>query len=49
MLKKINYVLDKRQKINLCILLVIIFIGIIIDKGVFTTLENHILRKRGLL
>jgi ABC-type nitrate/sulfonate/bicarbonate transport system, permease component len=31
------------------IMLVIIFIGIIIDKGVFTTLENHILRKRGLL
>lgn len=31
------------------IMLVIIIIGIIIDKGVFTTLENHILRKRGLL
>ena len=31
------------------IMLVIIFIGIIIDKGVFATLENHILRKRGLL
>lgn len=31
------------------IMLVIILIGIIIDKGVFTSLENHILRKRGLL
>lgn len=31
------------------IMLVIIIIGIIIDKGVFTTLENYILQKRGLL
>lgn len=31
------------------IMLVIILIGIIIDKGVFTALENHILQKRGLL
>ena len=31
MLKKINYVLDKRQKINLCILLVIIFIGAFVE------------------
>lgn len=31
------------------IMLVIIFLGIVIDKGVFTGLENHILRKRGLL
>lgn len=31
------------------VMLVIILIGIIIDKGIFTTLENHILRKRGLL
>ncbi len=30
------------------VMLVIILIGIIIDKGVFTTIENHILRKRGL-
>ncbi len=30
------------------IMLVIIFIGIIIDKGIFTSVENHILRKRGL-
>ena len=29
--KKINYVLDKRQKINLCILLVIIFIGAFVE------------------
>lgn len=31
------------------IMLVIVLIGIIIDKGIFTTLENHILRKRGIL
>lgn len=31
------------------VMLVIILIGIIIDKGIFSTLENHILRKRGLL
>lgn len=31
------------------VMLVIVLIGIIIDKGIFTTLENHILRKRGLL
>jgi NitT/TauT family transport system permease protein len=31
------------------VMLVIILIGILIDKGIFTTLENHILRKRGLL
>lgn len=31
------------------VMLVIILIGIIIDKGIFTSLENHILHKRGLL
>lgn len=31
------------------VMLVIILIGILIDKGIFTTLENHILRKRRLL
>lgn len=31
------------------IMLVIIGIGILIDKGIFSLLENHILRKRGLL
>lgn len=31
------------------IMLVIICIGILIDKGIFSLLENHILRKRGLL
>lgn len=31
MLKKINYVLDKRQKINLCILLVIILISAFVE------------------
>ena len=31
------------------VMLVIILIGIIIDKGIFTTIENHVLRKRGLL
>lgn len=31
------------------IMLVIIFIGILIDKGVFSAIENHILKKRGLL
>ncbi len=31
MIKKINYVLDRRQKINLCILLVIIFIGAFVE------------------
>lgn len=31
------------------IMLVIVLIGILIDKGLFTNLENHILRKRGLL
>ena len=31
------------------VMLVIILIGIIIDKGIFTTIENRILRKRGLL
>lgn len=31
------------------VMLVIILIGIVIDKGIFTTLENHILRQRGLL
>lgn len=31
------------------IMLVIVVIGIIIDKGIFSTVENHILRKRGLL
>lgn len=31
MLKKINYVLERRQKINLCILLVIIFIGAFVE------------------
>lgn len=31
------------------VMLVIILLGIVIDKGVFTTLENHILRKRGIL
>lgn len=30
------------------VMLVIIFIGIIIDKGIFSSVENHILRKRGL-
>lgn len=31
------------------IMLVIILVGIIIDKGIFTVLENHILKNRGLL
>ena len=31
MLKKINYVLDRKQKINLGILLVIIFIGAFVE------------------
>lgn len=31
------------------IMLVIVLIGIVIDKGIFSNLENHILRKRGLL
>ena len=31
------------------IMLVIICIGILIDKQIFTRVENHILRKRGLL
>ncbi len=31
------------------VMLVIVLIGIIIDKGIFTTIENHVLRKRGLL
>ncbi len=31
------------------VMLVIVLIGILIDKGIFTTLENHILKKRGLL
>lgn len=30
------------------VMLVIIFIGIIIDKGIFSSLEQHVLRKRGL-
>lgn len=30
------------------VMLVIILIGIVIDKGIFTNLENHILKKRGL-
>lgn len=30
------------------VMLVIIFIGIVIDKGVFSSVEHHILRKRGL-
>lgn len=30
------------------VMLVIILIGILIDKGIFTTLENHILRKKGI-
>ena len=38
---------DINQVMN--VMLIIILIGIIIDKGIFTTLENHILRKRGLL
>lgn len=31
------------------IMLVIVLIGILIDKGIFSNLENHILQKRGLL
>ena len=31
MVKKISYVLDRRQKVNLCILLVVIFIGAFVD------------------
>ena len=31
------------------VMLAIIIIGIIIDKGIFSSVENHILRKRGLL
>ena len=31
MLKKINYVLDRRQKINLLILLLIIFVGAFVE------------------
>lgn len=31
------------------VMLVIVLIGIIIDKGIFTTIENHVLKKRGLL
>ena len=31
MLKKINYVLDRKQKINLGILLIIIFIGAFVE------------------
>lgn len=31
------------------IMLVIVLVGIIIDKGIFTILENHILKNRGLL
>ncbi len=31
------------------VMLVIILLGIVIDKGVFSTVENHLLRKRGLL
>lgn len=30
------------------VMLVIVFIGIVIDKGIFTSIEQHILRKRGL-
>lgn len=33
----------------MAIMLIIILIGILIDKGLFSNLENHILRKRGLL
>lgn len=31
------------------IMLVIIFIGILIDKGIFTALEYRVLKKRGLI
>lgn len=31
------------------VILVIIMIGIVIDRGVFTLWENRILRKRGLM
>lgn len=31
------------------VMLIIILLGIIIDKGIFSTWENHLLRKRGLL
>lgn len=31
------------------VMIVIVILGIIVDKGVFSTAENHILRKRGLL
>lgn len=31
------------------VMLVIIALGIVIDKGLFSTVENHLLRKRGLL
>ena len=31
------------------VMLIIICIGILIDKGIFSLLENHILRQRGLL
>jgi len=31
------------------IMLVIVLLGIVVDKGIFTTVENYILRKRGLL
>lgn len=30
------------------VMLVIVFIGIVIDRGIFTSVEQHILRKRGL-
>jgi len=33
----------------MAVMLVIVLIGIIIDKGIFTSIENHILHKRGLL
>lgn len=31
------------------VMLIIILLGIVIDKGIFSTWENHLLRKRGLL
>jgi len=31
------------------IMLIILLLGIVMDKGIFSNMENHILKKRGLL
>lgn len=31
------------------IMLTILLLGIVMDKGIFSNMENHILKKRGLL